>query len=63
MKRSATDNHYFIDYYRYSLPDKFYVEPRDKIGAVVSNSYLEIDRISSEIRLRSMFIFFQENYD
>uniref|UniRef100_A0AC34RT61 SAC domain-containing protein n=1 Tax=Panagrolaimus sp. JU765 TaxID=591449 RepID=A0AC34RT61_9BILA len=41
-------------FHLYSLPDKFYIEPRDKIGAVVSNSYLEIDRISGELKLKSV---------
>jgi len=41
-------------FHLYTLADKFFVEPRDKIGAVVSTTYLEIDRISGELRLKSI---------
>uniref|UniRef100_A0A914C0G4 SAC domain-containing protein n=1 Tax=Acrobeloides nanus TaxID=290746 RepID=A0A914C0G4_9BILA len=36
----------------YSLPDTFYLEPRDKYGVVASNTYLEIDRNLGDVNIR-----------
>uniref|UniRef100_A0A1I7Z0B5 Phosphatidylinositol-3-phosphatase SAC1 n=1 Tax=Steinernema glaseri TaxID=37863 RepID=A0A1I7Z0B5_9BILA len=35
----------------YVLADKFYLEPRDRNGELCSDSYLEIDRVSDELRV------------
>ncbi|KAH7670008.1 Protein SAC-1, partial [Aphelenchoides avenae] len=37
----------------YSVPDRFYVEARDRAGNVVSNVHLEIDRVTNEVMLRN----------
>ncbi|VDM78502.1 unnamed protein product [Strongylus vulgaris] len=35
----------------YTLPEKFYLEPRDREGNLLSHQYLEIDRHSNHIRV------------
>lgn len=37
----------------YSVPDRFYVEARDRAGNIVSNLHLEIDRVTNDVMLRS----------
>ncbi|CAJ0578115.1 unnamed protein product, partial [Mesorhabditis spiculigera] len=36
----------------YILPEKFFIEPRDRDGGLASSKYIEIDRISGNIRIR-----------
>ncbi|CAJ0963821.1 unnamed protein product, partial [Mesorhabditis belari] len=42
----------FERYNLYILPEKFFIEPRDRDGGLASTRYIEIDRISTNIRVR-----------
>lgn len=44
-------------YCRHVLPEKFYLEPRDREGGLLSQQYLEIDRHSNAIRLGGLELF------
>ena len=42
--------------FRYILPEKFFIEPRDRDGAVASEKYLEIDRLTTNFKTIGEFL-------